>query len=112
MEAGKLRHRVLLQSLVEAQDPSTGAITRTWADFVTDTTDHKVAADVRFLGGLESIKADATVAVSKCSIRIRYRAGVVEKMRVVHDGRNFDIKSIQPDQTGRVTLDLICESEA
>lgn len=46
MQAGKLRHRVTLQGLVETQDPSTGAISKSWLDVAT------VWADVRFLSGL------------------------------------------------------------
>ena len=106
MQAGKLRHRITLQSLTETQNPSTGAITKTWADVAT------VWGDVRFLGGLETLKADATTAVRKCSVRIRYLAGVTEKMRVVHEGANFDINNVSPDNTGRRYLDLACTAGA
>lgn len=107
MQAGKLRHVVTLQSRVETPDPSTGALVVTWPDFEAD-----VRADVRYLGGLETLKADALTAVTRASVRIRYRAGVVETMRVVHDGKNFDIKNISPDDTGRRWLDLACETGA
>ncbi len=107
MRAGKLRHVVTLQSRVETQDPSTGAMVVTWPLFEAD-----VRADVRYLGGLETLKTAAPTAVKKCSVRIRYRPGVVETMRVVHDGENFDIKAVLPDDTGRRYLDLACETGA
>lgn len=106
-QAGNYRHVVTLQSRVETQNPSTGAIVVTWPLFEAD-----VRADVRYLGGLETLKADTPTAITKASIRIRYRAGVVEKMRVVHDGRNFDINNVSPDDTGRRWLDLACSTGA
>lgn len=106
MRAGLLRHRVTLQGLVETQDPATGAITKSWIDTVT------VWADVRFLSGLEAVKADAPVSVSRASMRIRYRPDVVTTMRAIHDGRTFDIKSVLPDTTGRHYLDLVIETGA
>ena len=78
MQAGNLRHRVLLQSLTETRDPTTGAVAQSWVDFAT------VWGDVRYL------------------------AGVTEKMRAVHDGKNFDINAVLPDMTGRRWLDLAC----
>jgi SPP1 family predicted phage head-tail adaptor len=106
--AGKFRHIGKLQSKVETQDPSTGAITLTWSDFETG-----VRADIRYMGGLETLKADATTAIQRASIRIRYRAGVVASMRFVEtDGATFDIKSISPDDTGKRELDLVCETGA
>ncbi|MDM0024080.1 phage head closure protein [Variovorax saccharolyticus] len=108
MRAGKLRHVGTLQSRVETPDPSTGALVVTWPTFEAD-----VRADIRFLGGLETLKADAVTAISKASIRIRYRPGVVETMRFVEtDGKTFDINNISPDDTGRRWLDLACTTGA
>ena len=108
MQAGKLRHIGTLQSRTETQDPSTGAITVAWVDFETD-----VRADIRYLGGLESLKADTLTPITKASIRIRYRPGVVETMRFAEaGGPTFDINSISPDDTGRRWLDLACTAGA
>lgn len=106
--AGKFRHVGTLQSRVETQNPSTGAIVVTWSTFEAD-----VRADIRYLGGLETLKSDAPTAIARASIRIRYRPGVVASMRFVEtDGPTFDIKSISPDDTGKREIDLICESGA
>jgi len=106
--AGNFRHIGTLQSRVEAQDPNTGAMSVTWPDFETN-----VRADIRYLGGLETLKAGATTAIRKASIRIRYRPGVVETMRFVETGGpTFDIKSIALDDTGARYIDLVCESGA
>ncbi len=104
--AGKFRHVGTLQSRVETQNPSTGAIEVTWSDFETG-----VRSDIRYLGGLETIRADAQTAVRKASIRIRYRPSVVETMRYVQEsGPTFYIKSISLDSTGKREIDLVCES--
>jgi len=106
--AGKFRHVGTLQSKALTQNPSTGAITETWSDFETG-----VRADIRYLGGLETLKADAPTAITKASIRIRYRPGVVATMRFVETGgATFDIKSISPDATGAREMDLVCETGA
>ena len=108
MRAGSLRHIGTLQSRVETKDESTGALGVTWADFETG-----VRADIRYLGGLEALKADAPTAIRKASIRIRFRPGVVESMRFVEtSGSTFDIKSIALDDTGARHIDLICETGA
>ena len=102
LSAGDLTHRVTIQQLGTAQDTA-GQQVQTWTAVAT------VWADVRFLNGLESIKADAPVGVVAASIRIRYRAGVLPAMRVLYDGAFYDIKAVLPDPTGRVHLDLAVE---
>lgn len=105
MNPGTLRHRITLQSPNAGQD-DTGQPVHTYADFAT------VYADVRYVGGLEAIKSGVPVGVQRASVRIRWLPGVVSTMRVLHGGVVFDIKSVQPDPTGRVYIDLVCESGA
>ena len=75
----------------------------TWPELAT------VWANVRFLGGLETLRAGAVTATTKASVRIRRRADVTAAMRLVYDGVTYDIKSVQPDDR-RVWIDLVCES--
>lgn len=103
MQAGKLRHRVTLQSFSDAQNPSTGALTRTWDD------EADVWADVRYQKGLEAISSATLVSTVKCSIRIRYRSDVIASWKVLHDGKEFNIVGVMPDPTNRRFLDLACE---
>jgi SPP1 family predicted phage head-tail adaptor len=103
MQAGKLRHRVTLQSPGGTQD-AVGQPGGPWVDFAT------VWADVRYMNGLEAAKADVPTSVARASIRIRYLAGVVANMRVQHDGKEFDIKAVLPDTTGRRYIDLLAET--
>lgn len=105
VNAGDLRHRITLQQRGGTQD-AIGQPVLTWADVAT------VWADVRYLNGLEIVKADAEISVARASVRIRYRLGVTAAMRVLHDGRVLDIKAVLPDATGREYLDLACQAGA
>lgn len=100
--AGRLDARITLQRPAAGQDaagqPATG-----WVDHLAG-----IAADVRFLAGLEAIKADASAARQRASVRIRHRPGLTADMRALIDGTPFEIKSIQPVGR-REWLDLVCE---
>lgn len=105
MRSGPLRHLITLQQPSGAVDELNQPIPDDWADVAVD-----VFADIRYLSGLETVKSDAPVGVSRCSIRIRWRAGVTVGMRLLHDGTVFDVKSVLPDQTGRRWLDMVAET--
>lgn len=103
MRAGPMRHSVLLQQYSETQD-ETGQPVAAWEDLDT------VWADVRFPGGLEAVKSDVPVNVTRASIRIRYRTGIGATMRAIYDGRTYDIVSVLPDTTARRYLDLVAQT--
>ena len=102
MQAGRLNRRCVLQTPGTAQD-ELGQPIPGWTDVAT------VWGDVRLRGGLESIKAGASVSVVQASIRIRYRAGVNAGMRVVHNLTAYNITAVQPDVGGREFVDLVAE---
>ncbi|WP_041742288.1 phage head closure protein [Collimonas fungivorans] len=102
MRAGALRHRVKLQSLGDGQDEA-GQPIKVWVDDAT------IWADIRFLSGLEAIKANAPVSVAKCSIRIRHRSVKVEQ-RIVEGTTVYEIKAVLPDNTGKKYVDMACET--
>lgn len=110
MQIGTLNRRVLIQYLTTGQD-AIGQPTQVWADLVTDG-DHKIWANVRYLNGIETVKSDVPVSVSKASIRIRRRTDVVANMRAVLGTTIFDIKAVLPDEESRDRLDLACETGA
>ena len=105
MRAGQLRHLIALQALVPGQD-SVGQPVQAYSTVAS------VHADIRYPKGLESTLSNMPVGVTTASIRIRYRPGVVPTMRVLHGSTVFDIKAVLPDPTGRIYLDLSCESGA
>ena len=105
MQAGLLRHRVKLQALSVGQD-ETGQPLQTWVDVAT------VWADIRYPNGLETVKTDMPVGITRASIRIRYRAGLAPTLRALHGADIFDIKAVLPDRTNRHYLDLAAEKGA
>lgn len=84
MQAGPLRHRVILQTVSESRD-ATGAVVETWNDTAT------LWAAVEPLRGREWFEARATQADIDTRIRTRYYAGIVPKQRLKWGSRVFDI---------------------
>lgn len=102
MRAGDLRSRITIQKRGPTKDDWGTPMPDAWADLDT------VWADVRHPSGLEMVKADATTSVVKASIRIRWRSDVTAGMRVLFDGRVYNILAVLPDAR-RVYVDLPCE---
>jgi SPP1 family predicted phage head-tail adaptor len=96
-----MRHRITIQQLNAGQDVL-GQMVRIWSDVGVG-----ISADVRYLTGLQAIKADATTSVTKASVRLRYRflnAG----MRVLFENVILDVRAVLPDPR-KVYVDLVCE---
>lgn len=102
MNIGALKSRVVIQQLTAGQD-AIGQPVQTWTTLAT------VWANIRYLNGVETIKSDATTAITKVSIRIRRRTDVTPAMRVTYGGTTFEIKNVLPDEQDRERLDLACE---
>lgn len=87
MRAGKLRHRVTFQAPGTTQDPVTGEMVQGWA-----TVWDKVPASVEPLSVKDFIAAQATQSQLSARIKIRYRAGVLPSMRILHRGQIYNIE--------------------
>ncbi|MCW8960200.1 MAG: phage head closure protein [Ignavibacteriaceae bacterium] len=98
-----MRHRVDIQEFTRVQD-SNGISTDTWANVATS-----VPAQVYPLSGNELIASEQTIAQSNVRI-VMYKRTINEAMRIVFDGRNYDIKSIIPDPTNNVYITLMCKT--
>ena len=101
INAGRLNHRITIEQRGAGQD-AWGQPVETWEPVA------ELWASVLYLSGLSAIKAGADVSISKVSIRIRHRAGLNAGMRVLHDGKVFDIQAVLPDGA-RQFVDLVCE---
>lgn len=106
MQAGKLNRRATIQKLGEGVDELGEPIPGVWVDVAT------VWADVRHNSGMETIKSDIDVSIVKASIRIRRRTDITAGMRVLADGKVYDIRAVMDDVSGRVFSDLVCETGA
>lgn len=107
MDARRRNCRVLIQKLTAGQD-DIGQPTQVWGNLIA-TGDGKIYANIRYLNGVETIKADATTPITKASISIGRRTDVTTAMRVTYGGTTFQINNILPDATDRNRLDLACE---
>jgi SPP1 family predicted phage head-tail adaptor len=106
MNPGELDKRVTLQRRIEAKDPS-GALLQggAWVNFIL-TGDGKVWGRVRDMTGRQFVAAGGSQNAVSTEIRIRQRAGVVPKMRVLYRDEIYDIEAAL-DRDGR-WIDLMC----
>lgn len=102
MNAGSLNRRIRIEAPSQTQDEA-GQPVDGWALVA------EVWADIRLLGGLESIRAGAVTSSTQASIRIRWRTGLDAGMRVMHGGAAYNIRSVNPDWGSRQFVDLVCE---
>lgn len=102
MQAGKLRNKVKIQQQTTDQDAA-GQPLDTWSDVAN------VWGNIRFLNGVETLKAGAPTSTAKASIRIRYRTGINAGMRVLHGATAYNITAVLPDMAKKEYVDLACE---
>jgi len=101
MDPGKLRHKVTIQQPSATKD-GYGALVENWSDVKT------VNASVEPLSGRELFAAQQVHSETTTRIKMRYRAGITSKMRVVYGTRIYDILApIDPEERHRYLL-LMC----
>lgn len=104
IRAGKLRHRVTIQSL-EAGSPSqtpTGEPDVSWTDVMT------VYASVEPVTGREPFLAQQHLSEVDTKIRMRYHAGLTAAMRVSFNSKYYNIKAILDFEERHAELLLLC----
>lgn len=91
MRTGKLDRRITFQKLTTTVD-STGGVVETWADL-----DHApvVWAALEPMSARERFEADQLQLQEVLRFKIRYRSDLDERMRVVFEGRNWNIRHIR-----------------
>lgn len=102
--AGSFPHQIHIQRKTGSKDGWDTPVPEAWENI----TAKPIWANVKYLSGSESIKADASVSVARASVRIRWRAGVTAGMRVVHGSDTLDIEAVLPG-AGRQHVDLVCK---
>ena len=102
MRAGTLRHRVTIQRYELVVDDYGAPLHReSWKDVAT------VWASVEAVSGRDFFAARQEQSEVTQRIRIRYRPDVTADMRVIHNGKVFNIVAPLPDNRGR-ELVLMC----
>lgn len=91
MRAGRLRHKVAVQYLSTGSPQYTpeGEPNSVWIDLFPS-----VWASVEPLNGRELFAAQEHAADVDVRIRMRYRDGIEPTMRVVYEGRVYDIRAV------------------
>lgn len=103
MNPGRLRHRVTIQKSQISQD-ELGNNIETWIDWAT------VWANIRPVSGREYFQAAATNSEDNVRINIRYRSGIDPlRMRVVYNGRTFNIISAIDLNERRREIEMVCQ---
>lgn len=103
MQAGKLRHRLTLEASTDTNN-TRGEPIPTWS------TVANVWAAIDPISGREGLAADQMYASATHRIRIRYRAGVIPKMRFTKGSRVFDINAVlNVDERNREMVCLATE---
>ena len=109
----RLRHRVEIQENDRTQNPSTGAMQDNWQTLtVGSTLMDSVPAEVLTGPGREFRAADALQAVTDARINLRWFPGLRQDMRILWDGRIYDITGMATDRTGRQEWRLTCQEGA
>lgn len=93
MQSGALDSLVTIQQATETQDAA-GEPIAAWSTVV------QVWAKIEAIQGREFFDAQVVQADLTHRVTIRYRSGIVPKMRIVYGSRTFEITAVH-DDTGR-----------
>ena len=105
MKAGQLRHRVTLQAVTDGVGTA-GGPTETWADLATVWA--AVEPVLNRVDSTEYQSAQQVEAQALTRIRIRYRAGLTPKHRVLWGARVFNILVVNNVDERNIELHLMC----
>jgi len=102
VNAGDLDRRVTFQARTGAED-ALGQPVDSWVPVGS------AWAHIKFLNGVQAIKADKSTSVAQASIRVRYRQDIAPGMRAVLGTKVFSVLAVLPDESGREFTDYVCE---
>lgn len=95
VDPGQLRHRVAIQQkVVTGQDPDTGAQIYDWA---TVAGWEAVPAQIVPMSVNEYVAGQQIQSKVTGRIMMRYRAGLMASMRIVHKSTVYNIEGLLPD---------------
>ncbi len=104
MNIGEMRHRITFQQPIKTPDGYKGQTVQ-WQNVAT------VWASVEPLTGREYFYSHQIKAELTHRVRIRYREGITEKMRIKHRERVLAIESILDLKEEHKTIEILCREE-
>lgn len=112
MLAQRLRHRIRIEEPIESQGSGDGELTVTWRTVsLGGSRLSSVPAEVLTAPGKESVGAGTILAETTAQMTFRWFPGLTQKMRVVWDGKTYNITGIATDSTGRKEYQITCGGE-
>lgn len=102
MRAGKLRHKILIETKSNSID-SYGAVTETWSTYAT------VWGSIEPLNGREYFEAGKVSSEVTAVIKTRYVSGVLPLMRAKFGTRIYSIVSVININELNKELQLMCK---
>jgi SPP1 family predicted phage head-tail adaptor len=104
---GLFKHRISFQSRDnDAKNENGFPLSEQENPYVNIVT---VWAQNKTISGREYTQAATTQNERTVRWIIRYRKGLTEDMRVIYDGRTFEIDTILPDDEQKKTLTVVCK---
>ena len=101
MQAGKLNKRVIIQQYAATRDDYGGEVL-TWSDIVTAWA-QKAHRTSREFFAAQKVNAETTDMFI-----IRHYSGITTKMRVIFDGKTYDIIGANDPDGRRREIQLMC----
>lgn len=95
MNIGKLDRKIVIESYTVSKNSLNESVS-TWATY------HTCFAHIQSAGGNEGIESDKITATNRVKFKIRYFAGINEKMRISYNSYYYDI--IEIHELGREGL--------
>ena len=102
MRAGKLRHRIEVQTSVETQD-AYNQPTSVWTTAVT------LWGSIEPLSGRELLRADAVMGEVTTRVRMRYDSNITPAARLKHGTRYFDIAAVMNREDRDAEVEVLCK---
>lgn len=112
IRAGRLNRTIVIESLTQSQDAHGGLVDDWQPVPFGSKTDGKVKAAVVHLSGKERRlqNKDGTITESASEFTIRYKASVDNTMRILHDGKIFNIKHVNNLNDAKRIQILTCDT--
>lgn len=102
MRAGRLRHRVTIQSPTDSADAQ-GGLVETFANGNT------VWASIETLSGRELVYAAQSNSQATCLVRMRYDSTVNERTRLLFGTRALGVESVNNVDERKAEMVLMCK---
>lgn len=105
--AGNFDRRITIEQKTESVDTTYGGATFSWGTYIT-----RWAAIKPYSRGIEYFDGGAVRAEKTLVFQIRYTTGITTSMRILHEGKYYNIRATQePANMRKTVLEIYAEAE-